>query len=206
MRFDFPSKVPLFTLSGAVLMPRTKLPLHIFEPRYLQMLDDALKTDHRLVGVIQPDEDGLCAVGCAGRVVAFSESDDNRLFITLRASSRFRLRQVEEGFSPYLRGQIDWAGFERDQKGPETDSTLDRPLLMDRLRRYAEAHDFKTDWEVASSIPDERLINSMAMMLPFSSRDKQALLEAMTLTQRREILEGLLDFFLAGGEGEDRLQ
>lgn len=206
MWFDLPSKVPLFPLSGAVLMPRTRLPLHIFEPRYLQMLDDILKTNHRLVGIIQPIDDGLSSVGCAGRVVAFSESDDNRLFITLRATSRFHVRQVEEGFTPYLQAQVDWSGFEHDLAGPEADPALDRPLLMDRLRRYAEAHDFNTDWDVASSIPDERLINSMAMMLPFSVRDKQALLEAIALVQRREILEGLLDFFLAGGEGEDRLQ
>lgn len=206
MRFDLPSKVSLFPLPGAVLMPRAKLPLHIFEPRYLQMLDNALKTDHRLVGVIQPEDDGLCAVGCAGRVIAFSESDDNRMFITLRAASRFRLREVEEGFAPYMQGQIDWAGFECDLKGPESDPSLDRPSLMDRLRRYAEAHDLKTDWQVADSIPDEKLINSMSMMLPFSVRDKQALLEAHTLSERRVILEGLLDFFLLGGEGEDRLQ
>src|SRR5690554_1202406 len=104
LRFDLPQRLPLFPLPGAVLMPRTRLPLHIFEPRYLQMLEDSLKTDHRMIGMIQPEGEALCSIGSAGRVVAFSEGDDGRMMVSLKAVSRFRLRDVEEGFAPYLRG------------------------------------------------------------------------------------------------------
>ena len=118
-RFDLPARIPLFPLAGAVLMPRARIPLHVFEPRYLQMLDDTLKTDHRLIGMIQPEGDGLSAIGCAGRVVAFSETGDGRMMISLGAISRFRLQEVEEGFAPYLQGRVDWSSFGRDLSGPE---------------------------------------------------------------------------------------
>ena len=112
---DLPDTIPLFPLPGAVLMPRAKLPLQIFEPRYLQMVEDVLKTPSRLIGMIQPAEgglDSLAAVGCAGRITAFSELDDGRLMISLKARSRFRLAEVQPGFTPYLRGQVSWAGYE----------------------------------------------------------------------------------------------
>ena len=114
-RGALPDTIPLFPLPGAVLLPRTRLPLHIFEPRYLQMLDDALKSGHRLIGMIQPIGDGLAAVGTAGRVTMFSEMDDGRLMISLRAISRFRLEEVIEGFTPYLRGRVDWSPFKADR-------------------------------------------------------------------------------------------
>lgn len=205
-RFDLPSRIALFPLPGAVLMPRAKLPLHIFEPRYLQMLDDVLKTDHRLIGMIQPDETGLNNIGCAGRVIAFSESDDNRMMISLRAISRFRLETLEEAFTPYQQGQVEWEEFAQDMRGPETDPQLDRPTLIRKLQRYMDAHELSADWDAASKTSDENLINSMAMMLPFSTCEKQALLEARTLFDRRNLLEGLLEFSLRGGEGEEQLQ
>lgn len=205
-RFDLPSRIALFPLPGAVLMPRAKLPLHIFEPRYLQMLDDVLKTDHRLIGMIQPGDAGLNNIGSAGRVIAFSESDDNRMMISLRAVSRFRLQNLEEAFTPYQQGQVEWTDFGRDMRGSESDPQLDRPALIGKLQRYMDAHDLSADWDAASRTSDENLINSMAMMLPFSTCEKQALLEAKTLLERRNLLEGLLEFSLRGGEGEEQLQ
>lgn len=206
LRFDLPQRIPLFPLSGAVLMPRTKLPLHIFEPRYLQMLEDVLKTEHRLIGMIQPEGDGLSEIGCAGRVVAFSEGEDGRMMISLRAISRFRLNQVEDGFAPYIQGQIDWSGFKRDLRGPETDPDLHRPGFIDMLRRYMDMHELSTDWDAAEQAEDEMLINSLAMMLPFDDAEKQALLQAQTLGERRALLEGLIEYSLRNGENEDRLQ
>lgn len=205
-RFDLPPRLPLFPMPGAVLMPRARLPLHIFEPRYLQMLDDVLKTNHRLIGMIQPDGDSLSAIGGAGRVSAFSETDDGRLMISLKAVSRFRLIEVEEGFAPYLRARIDWTGFERDCKGAEQDPDMDRDKLFSLLHRYMEVHELSTDWEAAAQTDNEMLVNSLSMVLPFSPADKQALLESPTLSDRRELLQGLIEFALYGGDNEERLQ
>ncbi|WEF24287.1 LON peptidase substrate-binding domain-containing protein [Paracoccus sp. S3-43] len=209
-RFDLPARIPLFPLTGAVLMPRGRIPLHVFEPRYLQMLDDALKTDHRLIGLIQPEgsdaNGGLASIGCAGRVVAFSETDDGRQMISLLAVSRFRLAEVQEGFTPYLMAQVDWSSFARDLKGPENDPGLDRDTLFPLLRRYMDAHELSTDWDAAAEAQDEALINSLSMVLPFSPGDRQALLESPSLADRRELLQGLIEFALRGGDTEDRLQ
>ena len=120
-------------------MPRARLPLQIFEPRYLQMVEDVLKTPDRLIGMIQPAEtglDSLASVGCAGRVVAFSELDDGRMMIALRAHSRFRLGEVRPGFAPYLRGEVDWSGYDADlTAGSEQDPGFDRPAFMARRAR-----------------------------------------------------------------------
>ncbi|CAM3410336.1 LON peptidase substrate-binding domain-containing protein [Paracoccus nototheniae] len=205
-RFDLPNRIPLFPLPGAVLMPRARIPLHLFEPRYLQMLEDALKTDHRLIGMIQPEGDGLSAIGCAGRVVAFSETDDGRMMISLGAVSRFRLLETFDGFAPYLQAEVDWTSFARDLGGAEQDPGLDRKALFALLGRYMETHDLSTDWEAAEGAEDELLINSLSMMLPFTPGDKQALLESPSLSDRRELLVGLVEFALHGGENEERLQ
>lgn len=202
--FDLPDTIPLFALPGAVLMPRASLPLHIFEPRYLQMLDDTLKTPDRLIGMIQPIGEGLARIGCAGRVVMFSETGDGRMDIVLRAVSRFALTGVEDGFTPYPRGRIGWQGFgaDRDSKVP-TDPGLDREALLDRLSRYMQARELSTDWDAAREADDEMLVNSLSMLLPFSPEEKQALLEAESLPARREMLDGLLEYALHGGDEEE---
>lgn len=205
-RFSLPARVPLFPLSKAVLMPREKLPLHVFEPRYLQLLEDTLKTDHRLIGMIQPVGDGLAKVGCAGRVTAFSEADDGRMMVSLRAVSRFRLVHADEGFAPYLQGQADWSGFDADLKGAESDPDLNRAVLLEKLRRYADAKELSTDWDATKKATDERLINALSMMLPFNAEEKQALLEARTLAERRLLFESIIEYALRGGEGEEHLQ
>ncbi|KGJ09345.1 ATP-dependent protease [Paracoccus versutus] len=207
---DLPETVPLFPLPGAVLMPRTRLPLQIFEPRYLQMVEDVLKTPSRLIGMIQPAEgglDSLASVGCAGRIVAFSELDDGRLMISLRARSRFRLNEVRPGFTPYLRGQVDWSGYEGDLAlQPEEDPRFDRKGFMARLGRYMEQRGLSTDWDAAEASEAETLVNSLSMLLPFAPEEKQALLEAPVLAGRRELLEGLLEYALHGGDNEETIQ
>lgn len=205
-RFDLPARIALFPLAEAVMLPRAKLPLHIFEPRYLQLLDDVLKTDHRLIGMIQPRDDGLESIGCAGRVIAFSESDDGRMMISLRAVSRFRLISIEDGFTPYRQGVVDWAKYTRDLAGAECDPGLDRPALLDRLCKFAELHQLSTDLQEAGKAADETLVNAFSMLLPFSPAEKQALLEARTLTERRELLEGIIDYALRCGENDEPLQ
>lgn len=208
--FDLPDTIALFPLPGAVLMPRTRLPLHIFEPRYLQMIEDVLKTPSRLVGMIQPAEAGLealASVGCAGRIAAFSEMDDGRLMISLRAISRFRLTELRPGFSPYLRGAVDWTGYAGDLSAdPEQDEEFQRQPFLARLSRYMDRHDLSTDWDSAEATDDETLVNSMSMMLPLAPEEKQALLECGTLPERRELLEGLLEYALHAGDNEEVIQ
>lgn len=205
---DLPGTIPLFPLSGAVLLPRTRLPLQIFEPRYLQMVEDVLKTPARLIGMIQPAEgERLAQIGCAGRIVAFSELDDHRLMISLKAVSRFRLDEVQQGFSPYLRGRVDWTEHQRDMDPrPETVPKVDRAALIAKLVRFARKRDLTTDWAAAETADEEGLVNSLAMLLPFASEEKQALLESPTLATRRVLLDGLLEYALRGGDDEETIQ
>ncbi|GGX41069.1 ATP-dependent protease [Tateyamaria omphalii] len=205
---DLPGVIPVFPLPGALLLPRARLPLHIFEPRYLQMLDDALKTPHRLIGMVQPNEvegrkgNGLQTIGCAGRVTQFSETEDNRYLITLSGISRFRVQDEVDGFTPYRRCEVSWFGFDRDQGRCEEDPSFDRPTFLDLLGRYFAAQSLSADWETLKDADDELLINSLSMMLDFDPEDKQALLEAPSLSTRRETLITLIEFALRGGEGE----
>jgi uncharacterized protein len=206
-----PETIPLFPLPGALLLPRARLPLHIFEPRYLAMLEDALKTPARLIGMIQPreapgGEKRLCAIGCAGRVTAFSETEDGRYMITLSGISRFRLREEVQGFAPYRRAEVDWAPFARDTGPVEDDPCLDRPALLERLSRYFTHQRLGTDWDSLKDAEPELLINALSMLLPFSPEDKQALLEAPSLVTRRETLVTLLEFALRSGNGDEVVQ
>jgi hypothetical protein len=209
---DLPDTIPLFPLPGALLLPRARLPLHLFEPRYLALLEDALKTPERLIGMIQPrmtpqgPGDTLHDVGCAGRITQFSETEGNRYMITLTGISRFRILDEVEGFTPYRRANISWQGFERDLGPKETDPEFDRPAFMQLLDRYFAETALKTDWNALKQADDEVLINSLSMLLKFDPEDRQALLEAPTLTTRREILITLIEFALHGGPCKETLQ
>ena len=209
---DLPSTIPVFPLPGALLLPRARLPLHIFEPRYLAMMDDTLKTSHRLIGMIQPretpksEETRLHSIGCAGRVTAFSETEDGRYMITLAGISRFRVTSEVQGFSPYRRCDVDWNGFDRDLGATETDPGFDREPFMALLERYFESQDLSTDWDSLRDAEEELLLNSLSMLCPFAPHEKQALLEAPSLATRRETLVTLIEFALRVGETEEILQ
>ena len=209
---DLPGTIPIFPLPGALLLPRSRLPLHIFEPRYLAMLDDALKTPERLIGMVQPNEvpgregPGLHSIGCVGRVTQFSETEDGRYLITLSGVSRFRVLREVEGFTPYRRCEVSWDGFAKDLGAPERDQGFDRKSFMAVLERYFDTMDLSTDWETLREAEDELLVNSLSMLLDFAPEDKQALLEAPSLTTRRETLVTLIEFALRGGAGEDMMQ
>jgi Lon protease-like protein len=193
------------------MLPRARLPLHIFEPRYLAMLDDCLKTDTRLIGMIQPvnvpgkQEKGLHRIGCAGRLTQFSETEDGRYMITLSGVSRFRVLNEIDGFTPYRRCAVTWDGFERDRAGAESDPQFSRDRFLKLLDRYFTARDLSADWETLRDADDELLINSLSMLLDFGPEDKQALLEAPSLSTRRETLVTLIEYAMRGGE-EDRMQ
>ena len=208
---DLPETLAVFPLPGALLLPRGRLPLHIFEPRYLQMLEDALKTPHRLIGMVQPmssSEDGevLHQVGCAGRVTGFQETEDGRYLITLTGISRFRLGEEVEGFTPYRRFKALWDSYPRDIGAAETDPGFDRETFMDSLDRFFRDRGLSTDWDTLQEAEDELLINSLSMLVPFTPEDKQALLEAPTLPARRATLVTLIDFALRGGQDDEVMQ
>ncbi|MDQ2090442.1 LON peptidase substrate-binding domain-containing protein [Marimonas arenosa] len=212
MTQDLPEVIPVFPLTGALLLPRSRLPLHIFEPRYLSMLDDALKTPERLIGMVQPydrpsgDGDGLMTIGCAGRITQFSETEDGRYMITLTGISRFRVLDEVDGFTPYRRARVSWDGFERDRGPVDHDPSFDRSRFMALLSRFFSAKGLNTDWDTLKEAEDELLINSLSILLEFEPEDKQALLEAPSLSTRRETLVTLIEFTLHGGDGEDLIQ
>ncbi len=210
---DLPPVIPVFPLPGALLLPRARLPLHIFEPRYLAMLDDCLKTDTRLIGMVQPNEvrgreggTGLHRIGCAGRVTQFSETEDGRYMITLSGISRFRVSSEVEGFTPYRRCEVDWTGFEQDQNPAEEEDRFDRAAFLKLLDRYFTARDLSADWQTLQEAENELLINSLSMLLDFDPEDKQALLEAPSLSTRRETLVTLIEYALRGGSEDGIMQ
>lgn len=204
---DLPDTISIFPLAGALLLPRARLPLHLFEPRYLAMFDDCLKTPERLIGMIQPRETArggniLSSIGCAGRITSFSEAEDGRYMITLTGVSRFRLREEVQGFTPYRRAAVEWDSFARDLGTEEHDRSFDRAGFLDLLARYFKSTGMDGDWSGIKGADAEMLINSLSMLLPFSAADKQALLEAPSLITRRETLAALMEYAMAKGDDE----
>ena len=208
---DLPQTLAVFPLPGALLLPRSRLPLHIFEPRYLQMFEDSLKSGTRVIGMVQPNpirgkSDALHHIGCAGKITQFSETEDGRFLITLSGVSRFRILEEVTGFTPYRKCNVIWDGFDRDLGPTETDAAFDRDGLMLLLEKYFTSRGLSTDWDTLKDADDELLINSLSMLLDFEPEDKQALLEAPSLTTRRETLVTLIEFALRGGTSEEMLQ
>ena len=207
-----PDVIAVFPLSGALLLPRSRLPLHIFEPRYLQMVQDALKTDERLIGMVQPnpvtgrDGHGLQRIGCVGRITQFSETEDGRYMITLGGLSRFRVLREVKSFLPYRRCEVSWEGFEQDLQDSDCDAGFHREAFLRVLDRYFDKRGLSADWDQLKEADNELLINSLSMMLDFDVEDKQALLEAPSLQTRRETLVTLIEYSLRGGQDEGMLQ
>jgi len=211
LKYDMPDVIPVFPLPGALLLPRSKLPLHIFEPRYLSMIEDCMKTRSRFIGMVQPyaargGDMVLHSIGCAGRLTQISETDDGRYMVTLTGMSRFRVKEEVEGFPAYRRCHVTWEGFESDLGDIEQDPNFDRPKFLVNLKKYFEGQQLSTDWETMKEAEDELLINSLSMMCPFEPEDKQALLEAPSLSTRRETLATLIEFALRGGSEEIPVQ
>lgn len=193
---DLPQVIPLFPLDEALLLPRGQLPLVIFEPRYLNMLDDVMAGD-RIIGMIHTmggsrARPNLAAVGCAGRVTSYAETSDGRYLITLTGVARFETAGELPVQTPYRQIRADYSRFEHDlQPGPD-DPGFDRERLLHCLKAYLARHMLDVDWDTAEAAPHEALINSLCMGLPFDSAEKQALLEAIDLPARRETLCALL--------------
>jgi Lon protease-like protein len=205
---DLPQVIPVFPLDEVLLLPHGQLPLNIFEPRYLNMVDDAMAAE-RVIGMIQTLPGGdrqrpsLAAIGCLGRITRFAETSDGRYLITLTGVCRFSVRAELSAPTPYRQARVDYMPFEADLKATGDDDGFDRILLLRALRAYLERRSLEVDWEAAKSAPGEALINSLAMLLPFDAAEKQALLEAMTLSERREALIALMEIDAAGPADDD---
>ena len=204
---EMPSVVPVFPLAGTLLLPRRTLQLTVFEARYLAMLDDALRGE-RMIGVIQPTADdddaaqarpGLYPVGCAGRIVQYAEIGDGRCFLTLMGVARFRVAAEEETTTPYRLARVDFADFADDFEEGAGEKAVDRQALIEALRAFAEANDFKIDWDDIASTSNEALVNGLAMLSPYGAKEKQAMLEATDLKSRAEILVAIAQMELARG-------
>lgn len=193
---DLPQVIPVFPLSGAIVLPRGQLPLHIFEPRYLNMVDDAMAGD-RIIGMIQPAGGpetlpALSATGCAGRITSYAETADGRYLITLTGICRFRMAGELPVQTPYRQARADFAPFALDLEPPDGADDFERGELLAALRDYLNPRGLDIDWDAAREAPPEALVNSLAMALPFEPPEKQALIEALTLADRLDSLTALL--------------
>jgi Lon protease-like protein len=203
---DLPPILPLFPLQGAVLYPRGVLALNVFEPRYLNMVDDALGAE-RLIAIIQPaigEEDEptpqLADVGAVGRITTFSETEDGRYLVTLTGVCRFTLGEELETALPYRQANAYYDAFAEDFT-PASDRAIDRGQLMRSLKTYATLHGFNVDWSSVEEAPTETVVNVAAQICPFDPAAKQALLETLSLDDRAKALVALLEWDNAG-EGE----
>ena len=214
LKDSLPNEIPLFPLSGVLLLPNAKLPLNLFEPKYLAMCEDVLKSTDRLIGMIQPStnpklKNGLRKfhkIGCAGRLVSFNETKDGRYLITLEGISRYKLENIVDGFFPYTKGTVSWNKYSDDLKKPKIDKNFNRSKFLSLLAQYFDAAKLSSDWSSLKDAEEELLINSLSMLCPFEPEEKQALLEAGNLEQRRETLITLMEFSLQGGTDEGTLQ
>ena len=213
---DLPEVIPVFPLPGALLLPRGQMPLNIFEPRYLAMIDDALRSGLRLVGMIQPDparpgpEDKpvLYKIGCVGRLTQIAESGDGRYLIQLTGISRFRIRHELAAATLYRQCEVDYAPFADDFIARKGEEQVDRPRLLAALSAFLKARRLEADWQGIENAPNEALVNALAMMSPYGPAEKQALLEAPDLKTRAEILVAVTEMELAKANvpGETPLQ
>jgi Lon protease-like protein len=202
---DIPRTIPVFPLTGALLLPGGRLPLNIFEPRYLQMVDEALN-DSRLIGMIQPrldgsrradDEPELCDVGCLGRLTSISETGDGRYLIMLHGVARFRVMAEQPTDKPYrLCSILPFAADLAENVGEE----INRTGLLKALRAYLDANKMEADWQSVSRAENATLVNALSMMAPYGPAEKQALLEAPDLKTRAETLIAITEMELARGD------
>jgi Lon protease-like protein len=201
---DLPKTIPIFPLTGALLLPQTRLPLNIFEPRYLAMIDAAM-SGTRLIGMIQPKIQGedmapkpeLAKVGCVGRIIEYAETDDGRYLITLLGVARFSIAVEHDNGQPYREIEADYSQFAGDFT-PEQAPTVARRRLIAALKPYLADRDMKTDWEAIDEAPVDSLVDALSMMCPFDPAEKQALLEAPGIVERAETLIALLEMANAG--------
>jgi len=210
---DLPSRIALFPLRGAILLPGATLPLNVFEPRYLEMIGDVM-SGSRIVGLVQPQgassEESpmgkavdLRRVGGAGRVTSYQELDGGRLAIAITGVCRFEIVGEAETGKPYRAATVSYDRFASDFTRGLGEEQIDRSRLIGALRTYLSEHDLKTDWSLIDRAPSELLVNALCVMCPYGPEEKQALLEARDLKSRAEVLVALAEMERAvrGGSG-----
>jgi Lon protease-like protein len=207
---SLPEMIPVFPLAAALLLPRADMPLNIFEPRYLAMVDAALAGD-RVIGMIQPDEQAsplasgpvLQRIGCAGRITSFAETGDGRYMINLTGIARYRIVEEVASATPFRRCRITAVPFAADFCDAGNDA-VDRGSVLKTFGAYLQAHNLDADWEAVGRASNETLVNTLAMMAPFGPAEKQALLEAPDLRARAETLVAITEMSLAVEVAADR--
>jgi Lon protease-like protein len=210
---DLPKHLPLFPLAGALLLPRVDLPLNVFEPRYLAMVEDAMAS-HRMIGMIQPldgeseDRPRLQTIGCAGRITAYSETEDGRLMITITGVCRFTLEEEDETGKLYREAHVDYGNYADDLVSETGSSSVNRRELVTAFRNYLEANSMTANWREVEAVSTEILVNTLSLLAPYPPRDKQALLEAPDLKSRAEVLVALTELQLSrsGSSSRQRMQ
>jgi uncharacterized protein len=208
---DLPETIPVFPLPGALLLPRGQMPLNIFEPRYLEMIDDSLRDGHRLIGMIQPDtahpgpeqKPNLYRVGCAGRITQLAETGDGRYLIQLTGVARFRVEEELNVATSYRQCRVTFVPFADDFIARRGEERVDRAHLLETLEAFLKANNLKADWQGIESAPNEALVNALAMMSSYGPAEKQAMLEAPDLKTRAEILIAVTEIELAKNKNED---
>ena len=205
---DLPEKIPIFPLGEVLLLPRGRLPLNIFEPRYLAMVDDAL-SGNRMIGMVQPsapapqgDEPEIYQTGCAGRICRFEETPDGRYLIALNGVCRFDVAAELPRKALYRAARADWSNYAADLDDDAGNGDFDRDRLLSGLQHYFRQQEIEVDWDALKQAPDERLVTCLAMVCPFCAAEKQALLEAPDLAARAEVLTALVEMAALGETGE----
>ena len=211
---DLPQRIPVFPLSGALLLPRADLPLNIFEPRYVAMIEDALAS-HHLIGMIQPAQEqakeevpGLLKVGCVGRITAYAETADGRILVTLTGVSRFAIADELDTDTPYRQVIADYHPFAVDLVSDLGASEVNRSALLKAFRDYLNANNMNADWDQVDAASTEVLVNTLSLLAPYPPQEKQALLEAPDLKTRADVLVALTEVALRrmSSGGKSRLQ
>jgi uncharacterized protein len=209
---DLPEIIPVFPLAGALLLPRGQMPLNIFEPRYMAMVDDSMRDGHRLIGMIQPDpahpgseeKPTLFKVGCIGRITQIAETGDGRYLMQLTGVARFRVEEELKVATLYRQCRVTTVPFANDFVARKGEEQVDRKAVLEALSAFLKANNMKTDWQGIEKAPNEALVNALAMMSPYGVAEKQAMLEAPDLKSRAEILIAVTEIELAkktqGGE------
>ena len=195
---DLPKKISIFPLSGAVLFPKTQLPLNVFESRYVQMLNDSLATPHKLIGMIQSVNDSntsLKKVGCVGRITSYNETDDQRYLITLNGIIRFEVEEEFETTTPYRQVIANFNNFSNDLYSEAT-TNINRDNLLSLIKKYLKHKNLLADWDIIKQTPTEQLINYSGVLVPFTSEEKQLLLETREISDRCRTLEALYQSYI----------
>ena len=198
---SLPNTIPIFPLQGVVMFPDTYLPLNIFEPRYLKMIDHAISNEHRLIGMIQPQNSNESAekmtfykVGCAGKIIKFEETDDNRYLITLKGLSRFNLVSEKTNDKNFREANINWENFKKDLN--ITDESSDFTTLKLTLKKYFKSKNIKANMDAIDTFNDYNFVDQITMICPFENNEKQLLLETASISKREKLLQTILDSYI----------